>query len=702
MNVEMKPKVGLSCEHAASIPGFGRSCLMFIEGLSRGRKRGTVGAVSSYLSILLFLIGPFYSNAQLVSKTAKLADGTIGQLNYVNAVFLGDTLKHGDFRFQSVEPDAEDEQSFISIEYAGNYSKGLKDGKWLYRKAVVRKTGEPTVSGYVLQQAVEGEELVISGSFTKGEATDLWVSMRRSIVDGQPADTLEYVRAEFKSGNLNGKAQGYVDQLAFKGAFVEGGLLTGNWEFNGKLNEKSFKEVRLYEDGYFVEHNIQTAQQAYKLMHPDQFRAASDVDDWEAKALNAGVIAVLMEANLQFEAQSEKERKTQLAIVRMTNEVMYQALHAFGKRNGSDIWAAFDGSEPLGGPKMMVRRFPFTEQEAEALQNSQKKLAQIERTNQDFFSDPIVDVGRFAYEDVAFSYELLSQYKTVAQKLGEVIERLQNPSYQYVNRELLFKRMGLTLHFPDSVNYEFDDTVRSRPWLFPWRGSYGFLSIHEIDSQLTTIDAQLSQLIKNVDATLEDYKRESLLSEMEVKIIEVRDEAIDLFERKIREKDFNGYHEQLAPHLVAFVMEHFKSYARLSPQEKLEASESVLTCFKEVVQLYEELRKQPLREESLTEIYTRTVWNAYTFTYMDELVKERLFRAYEEELLTAITQDLMDHLSCDNIGTKSKNYAAVYKRMQELREQDTKAEERQLRKTGGLANLITIFNFDLSLGGDNL
>lgn len=702
MNLEMKPKVGLSCEHAASIPGFGRNSLSFVERVGLGRKRRIEVALSSFVFLMILLICPFYSNAQLVSKTAKLADGTVGQLNYVNAVFLGDTLKHGDFRFQAVEHDADNEQSFISVEYAGNYNKGLKDGKWLYRKAVVQKTGEPTVNGYVLQQAVEGEELVISGSFSNGEATDVWVSMRRSIVDGQPADTLEYVTAEFKSGNLKGKAQGYVDQLKFKGAFVEDGLLTGNWEFNGRMNEKPFKEVRKYEQGYFVEHSIQRAQKAYKLLHPDQFRAASDAGSWGAKALNAGVISVLMESNLLLESQSEKERNVQMAIVRTTNEVMDQALHAFGKRNGTDIWAAFDGSEPLGGPKMMVRRFPFSEQEAEALANSRKKLAQIEQTNQDFFSDPIVDVGRFAYEDVAFSYELLSQYKTVAQKLGEVIEKLQNPSYQYVNRELLFKGMGLTLHFPDSVNYEFDDTLRSRPWLFPWQGSYGFLSMHEIDSQLTTIDAQLSQLIKNVDLTLEDYKRESLLSEMEVQIIEARDEAIDLFERKTRVADFNGYHEQLAPHLVTFVMEHFKSYARLSPQEKLEASESVLTCFKDVVQLYEELRKQPLREENLTEIYTRTVWNAYTFTYMDELVKERLFRAYEEELLTAITQDLMDHLSCDNIGTKSKNYAAVYKRMQELREQDTKAEERQLRKSGGVTNLIAIFNFELSLGGGNL
>lgn len=702
MNLEMKPKVGLSCEYAASIPDSGRSRSPHVEGVMRKRKRRISGILGSYVFLMVLLIGPFFSNAQRVSKTVKLEDGTVGQLNYVNAVFMGDTLKHGDFRFQSVEQDAEDEQSFISIEYLGNFNKGLKDGKWLYRKAAVKKTGEPTVNGYVLQQAVEGEELLISGSFTRGQATDVWVSMRRSIVDGQPADTLDYISAAFEAGNMHGNAEGFMDQLNFSGAFVDNGLLTGNWEFNGRINEKSFKEVRKYEQGYFEEHSIQTAQKVYQLRHPDQFRAAPDTGSWEAKALNAGVIAVLMESNLFLGEQSEKDRDAQLTIVRTTNEVMYKALHAFGKQNGTDIWAAFGGSTPLGGPKMMVRRFPFSTKEATALLNSQQKLAQIEQKNQSFFNDPIVDVGRFAYEDVAFSYELLSQYKSVAQKLGEVVARLQNPSYQYVNRELLFKGMALTLRFPDAVSYEFDDTLRSRPWLFPWQGNYVFLSLHEIDSQLTTIDAHLHQLVKNVDRTLEDYKRESLLSEMEVQIIEARDQAIDLFERKMRVADFNSYHERLAEQMVAFVMENFKAYARLAPQEKLDASESTLTCFKAVVQLYEELRKQPLREESLTEMYTRTVWNAYTFTYMDELVKERLFKAYQEDLLPAITQDLITQLSCDNIGIKSKNYAAAYKRMQELREQDTKLEERQLRKADGVENLINIFNFELRLGGGNL
>lgn len=701
MFLTMKPKVGLYCEEVAFIPGIGdpRNSLL---PKSTGENECLFKSIQFRLLFMLALSFPSHLGAQTVHEPAQLQAGTRGQMTYTVHVFEGDTLKHGDFRFQAVEQDAEDSEAFTSTEYLGNYNKGLKDGKWMYRKAIIQKIGEPTVNGYAVQQAVTGEEQVIAGSFDNGLATDVWMAMRRKIVDGRPADTLEYISATFEAGNLYGKAQGHLQQLSFEGFFAEAGLMTGIWAFNGRLNESSFKVVRKYEQGFFLEHKVQAGQKAYQWQHPDQFKAAGDSGFWEVKVLQEGVMAVLLESNAMLVDGREQERNLPLAIMRTTNDLMCRALHAFGKQDGSDIWAAFEGSTPLGGPKMMVRRFPFSPEEATALVNSQKQLAQIELKTQSFFNDPIVDVGRFAYEDVAFNYELLSQYKSVAEKLGEVVARLQNSSYQYVNRELLFKGMALTLRFPDAVSYEFDDTLRSRPWLFPWQGSHVFLSLHEIDSQLTTIDAHLHQLVKDVDQILEDYKRESLLSEMEVQIIEARDEAIDLFERKMRVADFNSYHEQLAKHMVAFVMENFKAYARLAPQEKLDASESTLTCFKAVVQLYEELRKQPLREESLTEMYTRTVWNAYTFTYMDELVKERLFKAYQEDLLPAITQDLITQLSCDNIGIKSKNYAAAYKRMQELREQDTKIEERQLRKADGVENLINIFNFDLRLGGSNL
>lgn len=701
MGVDIKPIVFLSSKNPAFIPGFVRYWTKKVGGLAMRNRRADISVQRAWRFALILLSFPFLSNAQVISKSVTLQDGTKGQIRYTAVEFSGHTLKHGGFRFQAVEQDVDNDKSFVSLEYEGTYNKGLKDGEWTYRKAIVQKSGEPTVNGYVLQQSVEGEELVISGNFNKGQAVDVWVSLRRRIVDGKAADTIEYVLAEFKAGNLFGRARGYVNELNFEGAFGETGLLTESWVFKGKHADRVFEERRQYQNGYLEEHTINTRQKSTKLLHPDLLRTSEDTGLWEPIVLSASVVKVLLESNLLFDFTNESELRTQLSIVRTSNEVMYHALQAFGKRNGTDIWAEFEGSEPMGGPRMMVRRFPFTPRETTALENSQSRLTQITITNQDFFNDPIVDVGRFAYEDVAFSYELLSQYKRVAENLGGAIEMLQDPTYQYVNRALLFRQMGLTSSFPDSITYEFDDTLRARAWLFPWQGPLSFLSIAEIDSQLTTIALHLRQLIQHVDLTLEDYKRESLLSAIEVRIIEKREEAIGLFEQKIRAEDFNDYHKQLAEHIFEFVMGGFKSYARLSPREKLDASDSVLTCFTEVIQLYEELRKQPLREKSLTELYTRTVWNAYTFTYMDELVKERLFKAYEEELLPAITNDLIAHLSCGNISKKSKNYAAVYKRMQTLREQDTKVEERQLRKSGGVANVIAIFNFELRLGGGN-
>lgn len=660
----------------------------------------SIRGVSCCSKLMLFLIFALHGQilfAQSIQKEVSLNDSLKGFMVYEVRIDKQDTIKHGSFSLEASHKDELTGQ-IQSIAYDGSFNKGRKDGAWLYRNATVRKVGKARLRDYVVEQPIEGKEWIISGHFKAGEADGKWISVSRRIVDGRPSDTLQLIEANFEKGYLVGSLRGRDTLLRFSGSFSGEGRIDGEWRFDKIGSKPSLYEVRKYDDAVFMSHYAMHDQVRTKFEHPGLFNSA-DKDDarWDELPLSSDIFEVFYETKLFLKGSVGAAAPELGKLVRASNRIMTNALFAFGRRNGHDLWALIGGSEPIDFPKTRVRVFPYSAQEDSALAKGMEAWDWVKVKHQEFISDPVVNVGRYAYADVAFAYELMDLYKGAADTLGAVLSLFQNKAYTYIDRQKLLGFIGPKLQFPDSVSYEYKDNILSRVWQFPWVGNMHFLTVEDIGIQLGYVKSHLENILKNVDITLEDYKRETLLAELETNLVARRDSVISWFSGEDRKEDFNVFHAAIADKILDFTTESFKNYARLEPVEKTEHADDVLNCFGDLLFLYEEARKQPLRVSSLKTEYTRTIWNAYTFTYMDEIVKERLYRAYENELLPAISKDIRDNLDCQNVRLKAQNFASLYKRMLELRETDTKTGERQLRKGSSVSSIIDIFEFDLNL-----
>lgn len=98
--------------------------------------------------------------------------------------------------------------------------------------------------------------------------------------------------------------------------------------------------------------------------------------------------------------------------------------------------------------------------------------------------------------------------------------------------------------------------------------------------------------------------------------------------------------------------------------------------------------------DRINEVYTRTTWNPYTFTYMDERVNENVYEAFETEVFPFVWDELSNNISCEDIGEKSKNFEILYRKMIALRDEDTKQIDRQLRRSNTLEEILTTLNLD--------
>lgn len=123
--------------------------------------------------------------------------------------------------------------------------------------------------------------------------------------------------------------------------------------------------------------------------------------------------------------------------------------------------------------------------------------------------------------------------------------------------------------------------------------------------------------------------------------------------------------------------------------------ESELDCFDQYLSFYAFLAELPKRLNEIDDLYTRTIWNPFTFTDMQKKVKERIFLSYQKTLLPFLLDDLEQGMSCA-ISNRMDNFSILFSKMKFLREQDTQELEAKLKRTSTLEQIFQAFDFNFN------
>jgi hypothetical protein len=92
------------------------------------------------------------------------------------------------------------------------------------------------------------------------------------------------------------------------------------------------------------------------------------------------------------------------------------------------------------------------------------------------------------------------------------------------------------------------------------------------------------------------------------------------------------------------------------------------------------------------EEYTRVVWNPFTLTDMTETVKERVFNAYESYLIKHLNASLNSWIACNKVQLIRINFDQLTEKMMDLRKQDTKELEKNLKRLNDITQIIKLFD----------
>lgn len=666
-----------------------------------GRMKLVKKVVSLQKGILfLALIQGVISLAQeharsIVKESFSLTVDCRGSAEYGYIIDQGKRVYDGEFYFNSSEVSSLDVSVVHTTELFGAFSKGEKSGPWKFSKSELSAAGKPvgqTHTAYLVNYPAAGKQRLVSGDFLNGKAVGKWTSGIYTLNQGRVTDTLSFCKTQLKENRWLGTFSGYSGQFEITGNVDDDGFADGIWMV--LHNNGTLKEERRYKSGELVEHNITKDGVRFNIPH-------LGMSDSEGHTMEVEISSVYLDVLYQTSVLPVKSGNKILKLqdvrkmIGKGNTFIEESLFRFLQNENMSIWEVLPGSSSFQLPKLKIRKYPFSEQEKIDLEHISELLADSKDLVEVFFSDPHVDLSIHREEELAYRHEVFSEYSSALNKLTKLVDLLERPSFEFVDRKLLLPYLAEDFLFPSVITYSFGGKKNLRETYFPKGLEAESFSIASINGLIESIHFQLIKESNEVRPILAELKRESEVSDKEKVLLELRDSLRGQFANTLGLDNFNQYHEQYSDQVLSFVNHRFSVYAQLELDDRIATIDEELVCFLQFIEFYEFLANLTSKLNDVEMLYTRKIWNPFTFTDMQEIVKERVFNAYEKTLLPYAFQELEQGLSCYTINKKMNQFSYIFSKMKELRERDTSELESQLKRFSTLEEVAKVFELNL-------
>ena len=653
--------------------------------------------------IILFVgFNAFVTRAQsnltsIESGKYELSRGDTGAADYA---YYSDNLKRiyqGPFYFNSTQPDSIDVDYVKSLELFGEYESGLKNGEWTFSSGQLRSSGIPigvTKNKFVLEFPASGYVREVNGFFDNGKAQGPWTNGDYILNNGFVADTTRFFQVNLVDNAFNGSFSGYKDNLEIKGAVNQEGFIDGTWVFihdNGLIREE-----RLYEDGVLLKHFIVKDGLTFPVKHVG---ALVDKDSLIEVPLSGEYLDILYQTNVLPSRHNELEIKAQQSrkIIAKSNRLLEDGIKGFSSFESIDLWTSTPGSSTFVLPKLKVKKYAYTPKQQEQLSQFSELVQRNSVIVNSFLQDPQVHISLHSNEEIAYYYKLLQAYDAAINKLKKINSLLERPSFEFVDRKLILPYLTEGIAFPDEVTYTFREEKKNREATFPSELPSNDFSISSVFELMKEIDQQLIKEAELFNPLLVEVRMVSEIAYKETKLLEKRDSIIDYFANNLGRLDFNSYHERYSEEVINYIEQRFSVYAKKNMNERVKLIHEELACYDYLIVFYRELSKLPTRIQEISELYTRTVWNPFTFTDMQEVVKEKVYSSYEKTLLPFVLNQLDGGIDCEGLDLRMNNLSLVFSKMKSLRAKDTQDLESKLKRTSSVQEVIEVFNLELYL-----
>lgn len=637
------------------------------------------------LLICLFSIPMIYAQKPQVYEGEYLLSGEMeGKAVYNYITENGIQIKEGPFQFTRF---TEEEDYLEKYQLKGDFQADKKTGKWIFTYHSLRPQEEETIVDFAIHKTASGVVYKVESNFEKGKLHGTAVVLELKIENSKVVDTLKFVRAKFNNGNFVGEIQLENAEHQLKGEVNANAFLTGEWVLTHTISGQKPVETRTYNSGILTSNHVEFKGKRYNLNHfVDQNTNANLLYDISLDETYNSILAQSTNGGRIYEDELKDSQIEK--IQNASNSIFLEVFEQFRTFNDVKIW---DKDVEVQLPKVKVRKYPYTKEERQMIEKSAKLDEETNDLLLDFLNDTQVKISLNTNDSIAKYHAVFKAYKSAFLNLKVVFDELRKPAFEFVDRSKVIPRIFNGVRYPDEIQFSSDNTKKSMPFHFPKHINDEQSDISILYAQLVEINKDLQQYRKVIEPILSQEKQREDLVEDEALLVEKRDSIFKVFNP---ENELNVYQSLVATKVISYVDESFSSYARKPINERVATLSSTLACFDHFLELNLLLEAMPQKIEEIKTLYTRTVWNPFTMTDMDEIVKEDVYQAYREILLDHYLTILESRINCLGLESAMDNFDELFNKMITLREQDTQKLEKKVKRESDPETLIEAFELN--------
>ncbi|MBA3899971.1 MAG: hypothetical protein H0X62_07140 [Bacteroidetes bacterium] len=629
----------------------------------------------------------FPQNTKSIEKELKF-NGLAGKANYFYYLSKGDTIFHGPFSFQKSIQKSDEANDFDVISIEGNFKKNVAEGLWKIQNGNFTPTGKGEFKDYAFSFKINGQETYINGLLKNGKANGPWQIYEWKISGSELSDTLLSATLSFVNNNPAGKFRFERKESFFEGDINDDGYPQGKWAFNAlESNGKLDKEEWVFEKNQLIQKITYLNNKTYPLVIKENINENALLEEMELGEKYFRIIGLQMSVN----------DKQNFNFNQKPNDALSLFLNTIEKFQSSDtLLNAVTKASINPKIKVKIERFPFTQEELIKLNDIKSNLALADSIVENIQGDAQINLAKLSISKVSWYCGAINSIQAhYLQPMDSIIYLYDNGYLEFIDRDkLINEAIKFNSKIPVSSKSK-KDTIKSIYHLQNFEAALSIEPVH----QLHNLSAVLLQEIEGINDSLQlflmEIKKEKKLVELEKSLFEQYELVKHLNDSLIDWKHqlLAGYDIQLA--LNNFADDQLNRYSELSTiNEKAEQIEPLLACMKDLEKLIHSVKRMPEKSIIIEKAYTQQVFNPHTFTYMEEKIKEPIFKAYKNIILPGIFASLKE-MKCEKVAPYHKNFELLFEGIISIRENDTRKLERKIKRISDPIRAADMLNLNL-------
>jgi hypothetical protein len=598
----------------------------------------------------------------------------------------------GSFQFEKFFKTNEGD-SIAYLTYSGNYNRDQKEGDWTFNYRKLIPTGDgPKINGFQLVQNGSGEDFEVNASFLNNQAHGSWMSSRNSIFDSKKKDSIFMCRANLYENMMQGPFSSWQKDLSVSGWINEEGFIDSLWQFTHLLKTgERLLELRQYNRGVMVNHYFEFKGNKFKMQHIGFDTNIESLDSWTDLAATNLYFDVVKYTSLNSDTQIA-EKPIELWID-ASNNFLKNAIFSFGIHDDVEIWKVTHAIPRIKYPRFRLKEFPFTNDEVKNIQSALAHLSDAQKIIKQYLEDPQVEISKFKHKEIARFNAALPIMSNHIEGLQKVFTLLNSPSMLYINHKDILSYLLQDIEaFPLQISFDYEGDKTTEIFKFPPNLAKNNLLLNDLFSHVDSLYEMVNNVKSIFNPILERKRKMTRILEYENQLLGLKDTILSLFSNNEKRRDYNGLHLKNKEAVITFVSNEFENYAKKEIEERILEIDQLKSCFEKFLVLFQDFVRIQNNINKVKEEYTRVVWNPFTLTDMTETVKERVFNAYENHLIKHLHNSIHSLIACNKVQLIRINFDKLTEKMMDLRKQDTKELEKNLKRLSDLNQIIKLFD----------